>query len=181
MAGNISNLILKYKEKGKDEESVLKIIEKFNPLINKYAKKFPYCEYEDVCQELVLAIIDAINNILKYDNEGQCVNYIVRAIKLKFLELYRKEKRKEKFQLEIIPLIEENMTKNHDLYKEIELVVDLEKIKSVKNKLQSEIAFLILLEGLSDLEIAEKLNISRQYVNRCKKEIFRGLKEYNKN
>lgn len=69
MIGRISNWISKYKEKEKDEESLLNIVEKFNPLINKYAKKFPYYEYEDVCQELILSVIEAVNNIAKYDND----------------------------------------------------------------------------------------------------------------
>lgn len=181
MIGRISNWISKYKEKEKDEESLLNIVEKFNPLINKYAKKFPYYEYEDVCQELILSVIEAVNNIAKYDNEGQCVNYISRAIKLKFLEVYRKEKRMDDYQIGVMPLFEENVISNHNLYGEVELIVDLEKLKRIKNKLQSKIAFFILTEELSDAEISEKLNISRQYVNRCKKEIFCELKEYYKN
>ena len=61
MEQSISNLIYTYKTNQKNEDSLLEIINKFKPLVKKYAKKFPRYEYEDISQELVLAIIEAVH------------------------------------------------------------------------------------------------------------------------
>lgn len=180
MKGIISEWIFLYKTCDGNRHYLLKIIDKFEPLIKKYANKFPRCDCEDVCQEMAIAVIEAVNKIKKYDNEAQCVKYISMALKMKFVELYRKKKRIEEYQIEVIPLSDEKHCESDNPYEEIELLTDLNKLKRTKNRLQSQIASYILAEGLTDAEIGEKLNISRQYVNRCKKEIFAELKEYHK-
>lgn len=50
------------------------------PIINKFVKKLYNEEYEDVNQELILAVIEAVNKIEFYDNEGRCVNFLIRGI-----------------------------------------------------------------------------------------------------
>ena len=46
-----------------------------------------------------------------------------------------------------------------------------------KSDLQKEIMKCCILEEISDTDIANRLNISRQYVNRCKKRIFKKIIE----
>lgn len=177
MERSISNLIYTYKTNGANEESLLEIINKFKPLIKKYAKKFPQYEYEDMYQELVVALIEAVHKIELYENEGQCVKYLSTAIRRKFGELYRKRKQMENNQIEVLPLIED-VRDEENPYEKIELYVDLYQLQKSKNSIQSQIAFYILEKDMSDTTISKILGVSRQYVNRCKKSIFRELKKY---
>ena len=65
-----------------------------------------------------------------------------------------------------------------DYYKQVELYADLYHLQESKNLTQSRIAFYIIEEDLSDAKISQILGVSRQYVNRCKKNIFKELKKY---
>ena len=177
MEHSISNLIYIYKTNHRNEDSLLEIINKFKPLVKKYAKKFPRYEYEDISQELIIAIIEAIQKIEVYEKEGQCIKYISTAIRRKFGELYRKRKQIENNQIEVVPLIDE-VCDERDYYKQVELYADLYHLQEAKNLTQSRIASYIIEEGLSDAKISQILGVSRQYVNRCKKSIFKELKKY---
>lgn len=177
MEPSICDLICTYKKGQNKEDSLLEIIDKFNPLVKKYAKKFPHYEYEDIIQELVLAIIEAVHKIKVYEKEGQCIKYISISIKRKFGELYRKRTEVENSQIEVIPLVDEVCDKK-DYYKQVELYADLYRLQKAKNLVQSRIAFYIIEEDMSDAKISQILGVSRQYVNRCKKDIFKELKSY---
>ncbi len=139
MEQSISNLISMYKTNPQNEDSLLEIINKFKPLVKKYAKKFPNYEFEDISQELVIAIIEAVHKIETYEKEGQCIKYISTSIKRKFVELYRKRKQVENNQTEVVPLIDEVCDKK-DYYKQVELYADLYNLQKTKNVVQSQIA-----------------------------------------
>lgn len=61
---------------------MLILIRKFQPVINKYPRKSFSLEYEDALQELIIAFMNGINGISEYENEGQCVSYLLRSIQL---------------------------------------------------------------------------------------------------
>lgn len=76
---------------GKNREGNLNwIIQKFQPVICKYAGKLYSLEYEDAVQELNEALIMAVVSIDVCNAEGQSIAYLVKGIKLKFYELRRK-------------------------------------------------------------------------------------------
>lgn len=72
----------------------------------------------------------------------------------------------------------DSMCDNKETYTDIEFGIDLKKIEKANNGLKREIIESILKYDMNDAEIACRLQISRQYVNRCKKEIFAELKNY---
>ena len=63
------------KEKG-DADAILEIVRYMQPLINKYSKNSYLAEYEDMQQELCLALLESIHKIKKIENEGQCVQSV---------------------------------------------------------------------------------------------------------
>lgn len=172
---SISALIQKYKQEN-DSDTLLEIINRMIPLINKYARGLYYSEYEDVHQELILALIESVNKIKKYDIEEKCLSYLVRGVKNKFMELYRKERsiKEEQLSYEILELPQiSNTFQDADFYMDIKQLLSEEK-STTKRKIIELIAY----ENATDSEIAFKLHISRQYVNRYKKEIVSKLPKY---
>lgn len=70
---------------------------------------------------------------------------------------------------------EENIV--YDNYADIIFLIDIQNfINSLSSEKKRNIAFLDLIEQKTDSEIAGILNISRQYVNRTKRELYELLK-----
>lgn len=178
MESSIKESIKKYKE-GNDRERMLsEIISKMTPIINKYARRLYYLEYEDMKQELLIAIIEAVMRIETYDKEGQCINYLVSAVKMRYWELCRKSTNNQDSYANVELLYEYPDKKVKDQFEEIEFMLDLNNLKKVDNEMKREVFNYILTGNMSDAEIAKRLNVSRQYINRCKKRIFESLREY---
>lgn len=175
---DILKLISLYKMNIEKKENLMKLIECMQPVINKYARKLYEGESEDMCQELTLSLIEAVNKIETYNNEGKVINFLVNAVRNRFYELYRKNKILKKEEMHEIDILENMCDCNNQLYADIEFKVDLGKSIHCNSRIQRNIAYYVLCENISDTEIARNLHISRQYVNRCKKQIF---KLYTKN
>lgn len=170
---DILELISLYKMHVKKKENLMKIIECMQPVINKYSRKLYEGENEDMRQELTLSLIEAVNKIETYDNEGKVVNFLVNAVRNRFYELYRKNKMLRNEEAYEIDILEDICGYNSRFYADIEFKIDLGKMIHCNSKIQEKIAYYVLCENFSDIEIAKNLNVSRQYVNRCKKQIFR--------
>lgn len=178
---SIIELVERYKYGIDKEDNLLKIIECMEPIINKYSKALGWKEYEDSQQELKLAVIEAINKIEVYDHEGKVIIFFTNAIRNRFYEIYRKNKHlknEENSEIETFEVIH-NYASTH--YDDVEFKIDLEKLIKCNSMTQQKIAYYILYKGSTDTEIAEHLKVSRQYVNRCKKTIFKMLNEYSFN
>ena len=173
----ILELIQSYKRDGNDQ-SLVSIIDRMEPLLKKYARALYYFEYEDMHQELIIALIEAVKRIQTLDNEGKVMRYIINGVKNRFLELYRKQTiQKQEINYEDIEDIS-NKTEGNEPFKDIEFYIDIGMISVLQKKtIKSKIAEYIIYNEATDSEIAEKLHISRQYVNRCKKEIFNELRK----
>lgn len=153
-----------------NEKAVERMLEKFQPLIHKYARYFGENEKEDIAQELRIALYEAVIKIENVENEVAATNYIVRSIKHRFGQLYKK-------QLQIRDM-EDAFLEDFDVgydelsYENSVFYVDLvDKLKQCSKK-QRFIIYEILNHDASDGEIAERLGVSKQYVNRIKKKIF---------
>ena len=172
----IRELIKNYKETGGEKE-LNSIIDKMMPLICKYASMLGQYEFEDTKQELIIAVIVAVKRISTYENEGQCIKFLIRAVKNRFLELCRicnKQKSESLLDMEVL----ENTFSDRNQYADIEFYTDLEKIKKCNTEIKEKVWECIVSEQASDSEIARGLKVSRQYVNRCKKELFDELLKY---
>lgn len=161
------------------QKDMLKIIEKMQPLLRKYAGKVYDAEFEDMVQELTIALIEAVQKIKVTDNRNQCLAYLVTGVKHRYYESLRKTLA---FNNEVHgadkDIGESVKGKSEDGYTEMELQVLLEEICILRTETDKKIFRYVTQEHLSDKEIAEYLGVSRQYVNRCKRKIFEPLKQY---
>ena len=148
--------------KAGNEKAVERMLEKFQPLIHKYARYFGENEKEDIAQELRIALYEAVIKIENVENEGAATNYIVRSIKHRFGQLDMEDAFLEDFDVGYDELSYENSVFYVDL---------VDKLKQCSKK-QRFIIYEILNHDASDGEIAERLGVSKQYVNRIKKKIF---------
>lgn len=159
-----------------DNEALNEIIIQMMPLLKKSAHKTHFMEYEDALQEYSISLIESIQKIQIYDNDGQCLTYIKTCIKNKFCALYKKHCTSiyDEISLESTDSIESptNSFNDIDFWSDINHLIEQLPTNSKK-----EIAKLSLIEGKSDLEIATQLNLSRQYVNRIKREIYHTFSE----
>ncbi|WP_099191015.1 RNA polymerase sigma factor [Tepidibacter mesophilus] len=162
------------KSKDKDKEALTQIINKFKGTIKKFSKQL---EYEEAEIDLIIGVIETIGKIklsnLELKNEGAITNYIYNSIKNKRTELYRKHVKGISKELEINLEITEDKT-NYQLEDKIfidnllNLLTDIQRIILVEK----------FLKGYSDLEISNKLHISRQAVNKSKNRALKRLKSY---
>lgn len=128
-------------------------------------------------EELCLALIESIHKIQKIENEGQCVQYFANAIRNRFYEIYRAWKSLKREMPGNDELLTLNIADSKNYYSEIEFFIDMVSGAECKSDLQKEIMKCCILEEISDTDIANRLNISRQYVNRCKKNFKKIIEE----
>lgn len=164
-----------------NKDTFVELVEKMNPLINKYVRLLYKDEREDVREELILALWEAISSIKYYDNDGECMAYLRNALRLKFLELYRKSKKRHEFQFVKEPDETLAIIEMPSGLLDISDVIFREDIRALLKQFDGkgrDICFQILLEEKSDSQIAKNLKVSRQYVNRLRRYLFSYLKTY---
>lgn len=175
MGDSIQKLIKEYKDGNKEE--FLLIADKMEPLISKYVRLLYKDEKEDMHSEFVLCLLEAVNSMGYYQEEGQCIYFLSRALKNRFLELYKKSKLH--FDREMV--MEDDFFTNMDMdQSEFEDCVFLEDLKGLMGKQEGKqyhILCDIVFRDESDAVIAEKNLVSRQYVHRVRKNFYNLLKE----
>ncbi len=172
MEKTLIELIGEYK-KG-DENNFLIITKRFEPVIFKYARMLYKDEKEDTISELNLSLLEAVHKIEYYSNEGQCFTFLNRALRNRYLELYRNSRKRCDNEL---PL-----DSNYDYccifyeYENVELRSDLRKHLSHYNDKQKKILFSIFIEGKSSAKVASEYKVSRQYTTRIKNQLCDEIK-----
>ncbi|WP_349945596.1 hypothetical protein ABFV83_17245 [Lacrimispora sp. BS-2] len=152
-----------------DSDAMMQLLEVMQPLIKSYKRKLFFLEAADAEQEMCLAIIEAVKNITECKTDGQCLTYLNNAVKFRFAYMCKRNLKKEE--------IEDSYKKDLDegvyleKYKDIETFYDLQRKVTCMNEMQKKILNYLLLD-YSDSEIAKKIGISRQYVNRIKKKLL---------
>lgn len=169
---NISSLVKKYLD-SREDKYFEDLLDKFKPLINSYARKLYYLEYEDSFQELSLALYEAVITIKDYSNEYSCISYIQKSIVNRFTKLYHKSK--EAQQIQFLNTEFDNCKEYECTYIKPEDYItklDLENCINRKSLLERKIIYRVL-QGYSDKEIGQDLGYTRQYINKLKKKIFK--------
>ena len=162
-----------------EEYYFAQILERFQPLVRKYTKKLYYLENDDSIQELNLAIYEALQKMSYIENEFACISYIKKAIYHKFCKLYassQQEQQKSENQMQYEDLL---CAADSDAIDDCTFLLDLQQMLDTLCYPKKQIIYL-LLHGYSDKEIGEKLNCSRQYINRIKKNILSSTKSLRK-
>ena len=172
--GEVSSIIQKIRQ---DKNNFGMLIDRMKPLINKYAKLLYKDEKEDVYSEMLLALWEAVMKMEYYNEDSECTVFLCTALRNKFLELYRKSKKyhdnctaMEQDTLIINQFHEDNIP---DIILQNDLKHAIEHCDERKKTIFLEIA----LDGMSDSEIAHKHDLSRQYINRLRRELYGILRK----
>ena len=172
----LKELIEKYK--AGDKMAMSMIISKMTPIINKYARKLFKMEFEDMRQEMIIAVIESVMKIKKYDSEYECLRYITNGVHYRYMELIRKSITLEYCEeITDYEKLGQFSDPHFSTYSDIEFFCDLEKKCDISSNMKKKIYDYVINCNYNDNEIARDLKVSRQYVNRCKKRIFCSLIE----
>ena len=161
----------------KDKNQFCLLMDRFKPLINRYTRMLYRDEKEDVYAEFTMALWEATQNIVFYENDGQVVNFITTALKNKYLELYRTSRKLHDNMANADDVDIKMIAKSDSVYDDISIWICLEKIYDGLAENKRKIFQLIFQEGLSDMEVANILRMSRQYVHRIRKEFYEKIKK----
>lgn len=153
-----------------DPDACTKILQRMAPLAKKYASKIHCMEYEDALQELYVALIETLDYLNSSLSEGKCVKYMETAVVNRYYTLCKRYLSLP--DTEDIDSCSSTLpaSPSYD-----DTLLDIEAyIKSLpQTGSKRQIFSMFFYEDMSDNDIAAKLNVSRQYVNRVKKQLIR--------
>lgn len=155
------------------EEHILYILNEFDPLINKYARCL---EYDDTKQELILAFIETIHKIPIhkeiFKEDKYIISYIEKSIIYKYLAISKKQSKIKKYSYEYdfdFDLVADKREENS---------LELEDLLKVLTHREGNVIVSKYIHKMTDVEIGEINNISRQAVNQAKNRAIDKLREY---
>ncbi|KIL09073.1 RNA polymerase subunit sigma-24 [Clostridium botulinum] len=169
-----TDLLKKIKLFQEKSNNFMDILSYFDSKINYLSYKLKYPEaYTDLIiylYELTLQL-----EVKKFNHDEEILKYMRRCLNNKSINLYYKINSYKNFitynsDEELLNVLDKNT--NNDEYSN---VVFKDLISSLKPK-QKKIIFLKFYLQLSDVEIAERLKISRQAVNKSKRQALEFLK-----
>ena len=160
MENNMFKKLIEYREG--NNNSLLEIIEIFNPLISKYSRLL---DKEDTRQDLIIHLIKVLNNI-PIDNKRvlknkEIIGYIAKSIRNEYIKL---SKKRDKIRLNEMELSLDIKISHEDCKTEFE-ILDMFKVLTKK---EAYIMKLLYVYYLSVSEVADYMKISRQAVNQSK-------------
>lgn len=169
MCSDLINLVTDAKDG--DVNSLYILLIKFNPLLIKYSRCL---KYEDAKSDLTLCFIEIINKMsLKEEflNDKFLLGYIKKAIINSYLNI-------KKYN-DVINF-KEQVYEINDYDNKIDFQSDLEFHDLLKclSKKEKIVITLKYLNCLSDVQIAKKLNLSRQYVNKLNRQALTKIRNY---
>lgn len=172
--GEITSIIQKI-HINKDEFKEL--VEKMDPLIKKYVRLLYKDNKEDVHSEMTLALWEAVIRMEYCESDGECLAFLCTALKNRFYELYLKSKKEHDNQ---------QLIDNNDVFgiSRVENIMDLENVifnidveifLQEYTGMKQKIFRTIILGNESDAEIAKIFSVSRQYINRLRRELYKEV------
>lgn len=157
-----------------DKNSTLIILEKFNPLLNKYCRKL---NYDGSYTDLIICLLETIKTIpiennAKLRNDSTIVAYLHISIKHKYINLSKKN----------CAIISNETELNTDILGENSYNYIDEKlfIKEIVDKLsdfQKHIIKSIYINNIPESTLAKQMNVSRQAINRIKNRALNNLRK----
>lgn len=167
--------------KNDNNEAMLELINRFDRVIRKYARLL---KYEDAYEDIVVEFIDfihkfPIDNIIQ-KHDGAIVNYICTVLRNKYIELSKHHSVISSHEIPINDLsdeqkyiIENSMVEPpNELHDLMAYLSD-----NTLTAYQQRIIFLHFYHGLSIAEIAQREGVSRQNINKAKKNALDKLRK----
>lgn len=143
------------------------IADRMRPLLNHYAYRLYTWEKEDAQQEMILALLEGIRKMKYCHSEGECIRYFETCIYRTYTGIIKKEQ-KERNRAE---WKENQVGDSNDWIGICERYMDLKNyIRSLEAR-KRKIAEEIITSGKKDQEIADTFHVTRQYVNKIRKEL----------
>lgn len=174
----ICNLLMKA-QKG-EQKAMMELIDRFQPLLRKYAKKLGY---DDAYEDCLLFFIELITTMNLRKINGWKDQSVVSYIKVSVINFYKRKIRKViKEEQEIVfseltkeqrYYIEARMAKPDEINDFLELGID-----RFLSKEEWMILYLVYAKGYTIAEIARKEHKSRQTVNQLKQRTLNKLKKW---
>ncbi len=160
-------LILAQKD---NEEAICYLVKKFQLLIKKFARQLNYdCAETDLIIYLLEFTKKLDTKKIQNYSEGELVNYIVRLLRNKKIDIYRKNN----LALEEVHTGKEISTEAVPGFEEQICLKELLDMLSDKHK---KVIIAKYIYGYSDAEIGTSLGISRQAVNKLKNKALEQLR-----
>lgn len=161
-----------------DEESLLRILHKFDPLIRRYAFKLHYEDaYMDLTYDLICILKKLDIRIMKNYSDGAIVSYIVSCVKRSYLKrLSRKLKGKKEIPFSLFPPDQISIFEKDTAYENPNSKLESLFSNKMLTKYERGILKLLYVYEYSVNEIAQKNKVSRQNVNQAKLNALRKLK-----
>lgn len=157
------------KAKSRNYDSIERIINCFEPQINKYSRLL---NGEDTKQELIIYLIKIIDTIpINEDciwHDKAILSYISKSVKNEYIKLSKRDHNIKKVELDLCNELE------NEYFEEDFSFIELFKELTEK---ESYIIKLIYIYGFSVVEIAESMRITRQAVNKSKNRALKKLKK----
>ena len=166
------------RSQGGDGDATLLLIEKFNPLLKKYAYKL---SYDDAYNDLLLNFIELLHNMqienIHNKSEGSVISYICTSVHSSYVKRLIEVKRLRNLLLysdlndnELYYV--ESISATNDVYQEYELSF----IKNILTKQELTVICMIYFTGYTVTEIASFYGTSRQAVNQMKNRALKKLR-----
>ena len=147
------------------------------PLIRKYAYKCHAMEFEDAQQELIFALLATVHSITYIQNEGECIRYLQKGILNYFKYLCRTSIRHKEYE-QISANDNFTMLPSYSDFSLIDLSLSLAHYMKSLSPTRQRILQYALIDEYSSSEIAAKMQLSVQYVNRIKKEFLAERRKF---
>lgn len=162
-----------------DSDATLPLIEKFNPLLKKYAYKL---SYDDAYNDLLLDFIELLHSIrleqIRNKTEGGLVTYIATSIRNSYI-------RKSKCRNIGNVVVFSSLSNKEMYYVDTALATidnfaqhELPELNRVLTKSELLVLEMIYLWGYSVSDIAYMRGVSRQAVNQTKKRAINKLARF---
>ena len=151
-----------------NSKAMEEIYKKMYPLLAAEASRTHFMEYDDAMQEYCLALFLALRQVCEPATEAQALAYCKTVVRHHFCKLYRSYVRKGQAEY-----AEEELPERACHDGEIERVLletalrrELQGFTEKKRNILEE----LYLSGETEMSLAQKYAVSRQYVNRLKRE-----------
>lgn len=165
------------KSQGGDGDATLMLVEKFNPLLKKYAYKL---SYDDAYNDLLVDFIELLHNMqiknIHNKSEGSMVSYICTSVHSSYIKRLIEVKRLGKLLLysdlnENELYYVESISSTNDVYN-----YELSFIQKILTKQELAVISMIYFTGYTVTEIANFYGTSRQAVNQMKNRALKKLR-----
>lgn len=165
------------KSQGGDSDATLMLVEKFNPLLKKYAYKL---SYDDAYNDLLIDFIELLHNMqiknIHNKSEGSMVSYICTSVHSSYIKRLIEVKRLGKLLLysdlnENELYYVESISSTNDVYN-----YELSFIQKILTKQELAVVSMIYFTGYTVTEIANFYGTSRQAVNQMKNRALKKLR-----